>query len=160
MTPAVRALEAASIPFRLLEYDAHSKSPSVSAPRNIGLAAADTLNLQPAEVFKTLVAELNSGALVVAIVPVAAQLNMKRLARAAGVKSARLATAAQAERVTGYVTGGISPIGQKTMLPTYLTSDVLDLENIYVSAGKQGLELCLLPADLKRITEATLCSLC
>ena len=158
MTPAIRALEAASIPFQLLEYPG-TKCPGPGGARNIGLAAADALKLQPAEVFKTLVAELNSGELVVAIIPVAAQLNMKRLSRAAGVKSARLAATAQAERVTGYVTGGISPIGQKTRLPTYLAAEAADLANIYVSAGKRGLELSLLPTDLKHITGATWCNL-
>jgi len=153
MTPAVSALEASGEPFQLLTYEPAAESV------DIGLAAARALGLDPALVFKTLIAQLNTGALVVAILPVGEKLNMKRLARAAGAKSAALAPTAQAERTTGFVTGGISPIGQKKTLPTFLDSQSQGLETIYVSAGKRGLELALGPESLMRISGATLVAL-
>jgi len=163
MTPAVQALQGASIPFQLLQYSlapAHGKAEQRhSGPRAIGLEAALALDLAPEQVFKTLIAELNTSALVVAIIPVAAKLNMKCLARAAGVKSASLARTQRAERVTGYVSGGISPVGQKQKLPTFLALEAQALTELYVSAGRRGLELCLRPADLVQMTDAQLCPL-
>lgn len=151
-TPATRALDRAGIPYRLLTYQAGSSQPT-------GLAAAAALKLPVEQVFKTLVAVLSDGAFVVAIVPVARELDLKRLARAAGVKSARMADPQSAERTTGYVTGGISPIGQRKSLRTYLASEGMALETIHVSAGKRGLELALDPTDLQRATGAEVCTL-
>jgi len=152
MTPATKSLEAAQIAFELLEYRS-------TGGRDIGRSAALALNLDTSVVFKTLVAELNTGGLAVAVIPVSGQLDLKCLARAANTKSASMASAEQAEKATGYVTGGISPIGQKRLLPTYLAEQATAFEQIYVSAGKRGLELALSPADLIRITEATVCRL-
>lgn len=150
MTPAVRALDALGLPYRLIEY-----APDPGDGRDIGVSAARSLGLSEAEVFKTLIAELAGGELVVAVVPVAEKLNLKVLARAGGVKTATLADPKAAERATGYVTGGISPIGQKRRHRTFLASEAMALEQIYVSAGKRGLELALRPADLIRVTDAS-----
>ena len=118
-----------------------------------GLEAADELGLPPEQVFKTLVVSVD-GNLTVAIVPVAAQLNLKALADAAGGKRAELAGRAAAERATGYVTGGISPIGQRRRLPAVIDSSALRWPAVYCSAGQRGLELELAPADLIRVIDA------
>jgi Cys-tRNA(Pro)/Cys-tRNA(Cys) deacylase len=154
MTPAVTTLDALGLPYRLLEYPSHSDD-----GRDIGIAAARALGLPEACVFKTLIAELPDGELVVALIPVAEKVNLKQLARAAGAKSASLADPKAAERATGYVTGGISPLGQKRRHRTFLAREATGLERIYVSAGKRGLELELQPADLERATDATVCQL-
>ena len=114
MTPAVTALDGLKLPYELLEYEL-----SGSSDKDIGLAAARALGLPEAAVFKTLIAELADGALVVAVIPVAEKLNLKQLARACGVKSAKMADTRAAERATGYLTGGISPLGQKRSHRTY-----------------------------------------
>jgi len=113
-----------------------------------GLEAAEKLGLDPARVFKTLVASVD-GALVVAIIPVAGQLDLRSLG-----KRAAMAGQAEAERATGYVAGGISPLGQRRRLPTILDSSALDHETIHVSAGRRGLELELAPRDLVTLTAA------
>ena len=156
MTPAVRILEAEHIAHEVLTYQLQGTRVPDS---ELGAAAATALAIAPERVFKTLVAELNSGALVVAIVPVLEKLNMKQLARAAKAKSASMADVGQVERVTGYLKGGISPLGQKKQLPTFLASEGVDLQNIYVSGGQRGLELGLKPADLIRLTNAVVCEL-
>ncbi|MGD8417227.1 MAG: Cys-tRNA(Pro) deacylase [Pseudomonadales bacterium] len=154
MTPAVARLDAAGIPYALLSYDADAgRGPDV------GVAAARALGIAAEAVFKTLVAELAHGELVVAVIPVAARLNLKRLARAAGAKSAALADPAVAERATGYVTGGISPFGQKKALRTFLAEEAATLNTIHVSAGKRGLELAVDPNDLIAVTDAVPCNL-
>lgn len=154
MTPAVSALDALGLPYRLLEYAA-----GPSDQRDIGTAAARKLGLAEQKVFKTLIAELAGGELVVAVIPVAGKLNLKLLARAAGAKSATLAQPAAAERATGYVTGGISPVGQKKRHRTFLAAEGAALDTIYVSAGRRGLELALRPADLIEATDASVCRL-
>lgn len=126
---------------------------------DIGLAAARSLGVPESSVFKTLISELAPGELVVAIVPVGARLNLKQLARAAGVKSAIMAPPGRAEKATGYVTGGISPFGQKKTLRTFLAAEATTLEAIHVSAGRRGLELVLSPADLIGVTNAVVCEL-
>lgn len=155
MTPAVNALESAGIPFQLLRYDL----PQGGETQDIGMAAARALSLDPSSVFKTLIAQLNTGELVVAVIPVNAQLDMKALARAAAARSAAMAERTQAERATGFTTGGISPVGQKRRLRTFLSDTSIDQAVIHVSAGKRGLELALTPDDLIRITGATACAL-
>lgn len=155
MTPAVAMLQAKGIAHELLEYEA------LAAPgKDVGIAAAAALGIPEASVFKTLVAELAGGELVVAMIPVAARLNLKLLARAAGSKSAAMADARQAERATGYVTGGISPIGQKRRHRTFLGDEAQSLSVIHVSAGRRGLELALSSVDLINATEAQVCRLC
>ncbi|QFU00334.1 Cys-tRNA(Pro)/Cys-tRNA(Cys) deacylase YbaK [Halomonas sp. THAF5a] len=148
MTPAVTALEKAGVTFRLDSYD---HDPRTTA---YGEEAARALGLPADEVYKTLLARLDDGRLVVAIVPVPCQLDLKALARAAGARKASLADPAEAERATGYVVGGISPLGQRKRLPTFLDESVRGREAIHVSAGRRGLELCLSPSDLARLTGA------
>ncbi len=152
-TPAIVAAERAGIAFRVLEYR-HDP-----AAASYGLEAAAALGLDPASVFKTLVAALDGGPLVVAIVPVGDRLNLKALAGALGGKRAELADGAAAERATGYVLGGISPLGGKRALPTAIDASALAQPTIHVSAGRRGLELALAPADLVRLTRAVVASL-
>lgn len=140
MTPAVVAAERAGIAFALHEYEHDPKADSY------GLEAAEKTGVDPARVFKTLVVA-QDGALSVAVVPVAAQLDLRALG-----KRAALADRAAAERVTGYVLGGISPLGQRRRLPTLVDESALGHETIYVSAGRRGLELELAPADLLALT--------
>jgi Cys-tRNA(Pro)/Cys-tRNA(Cys) deacylase len=118
-----------------------------------GIEAAAELGLPPAQVFKTLIASVDGG-LTVAVVPVAAQLSLKALADAVGGKRAEMADKNAAERATGYVTGGISPIGQRKRLPVVIDSSATSWPVVYCSAGQRGLELELAPADLIRVTDA------
>ena len=147
-TPATVALTRAGIAFTVHAYDHDPAAPSY------GLEAAEALALDPATVFKTLLADVD-GTLVVGVVPVAGQLDLKALAAAVGGKKATMADPAVAERVTGYVVGGISPIGQKRRLPTVLDSSADALEQVYVSGGRRGLDVGLSPGDLQRVTGAT-----
>ncbi len=146
-TPATAALDRAGVPYRLHPYDHDPRATSY------GLEAATALGVDPTRVFKTLLASLD-GSLVVAIVPVSGRLDLKALARALGGSRAVMADVADAERVTGYVAGGISPVGQKRPLRTVLDDSALDHDTILVSAGRRGLDLELAPADLVEITGA------
>jgi len=148
-TPATVALEKAAVSFTQHHYSHDPAAPSY------GLEAAEQLGLDPAAVFKTLLAEVD-GRLVVAIVPVSGQLDLKALASAVGGKRGRMADPAVAERTTGYVVGGISPLGQKKRLPTVVDDSAMSLEAVYVSGGKRGLDLGLAPADLVRLLDAVL----
>lgn len=147
-TSATIALQRAKIPFRLHEY-AHD-------PRrdSYGLEACEALGAPPESVFKTLVAAVD-GALAVGVVPVGRQLDLKALAAATGGKRAVLAEVAAAERATGYVAGGISPVGQKRRLPVVIDASALGLAAMFCSAGRRGLEIEIAPADLVRATAAT-----
>jgi Cys-tRNA(Pro)/Cys-tRNA(Cys) deacylase len=118
------------------------------------------LGVAEAQVFKTLIAELDDGTLAVAVIPVARTLDLKHLSRAAGVRKAQLADAARAERVTGYLTGGISPFGQKKTLPTFRDASAVAHERIYVSGGKRGLQLAVASQDLVRCCRAQVVELC
>jgi Cys-tRNA(Pro)/Cys-tRNA(Cys) deacylase len=142
-TPAIAAAERAGIAFRTHGYEHDPKADSY------GLEAAEKLGVDAARVFKTLVVDVDEK-LGVAIVPVAAQVDLKAL----GGKRAAMADCAAAERASGYVLGGISPLGQRKRLPTTLDASALEHETIYVSAGKRGLEIELAPADLVRLTDA------
>ena len=144
-TPATVALTRAGIRFTAHAY-AHD--PRAAA---YGLEAAEKLGIEPARVFKTLLATVD-GALAVAIVPVADQLDLKSLATALGGKRAEMADPAVAERKTGYVVGGISPIGQRTTLPTVLDETAILCESVFVSGGRRGLDLELAPDDLLAAT--------
>ncbi len=148
-TPATAALRAAGIPFTEHAY-AHDP-----ANRDFGMEAATALGLDPDQVFKTLLADVD-GRLVVGIVPVTGKLDLKALAAAVGGKKAAMADPALAERRTGYVVGGISPIGQKTRHETVLdeTAELWDV--VYVSGGRRGFDLGLAPADLIRATDAVI----
>jgi Cys-tRNA(Pro)/Cys-tRNA(Cys) deacylase len=141
-TPATRAARAAGIAFRLHEYEHDPRAPSY------GLEAVERLGLDAARVFRTLLADVD-GALTVCVVPVAARLDLGALG-----KRAQLAKARAAERATGYVVGGISPLGQRRSLPTVVDESALAFDAINVSAGRRGLELELAPADLVRLTRA------
>lgn len=141
-TPAVHALQRAGVPFELLEYD---YDPSADA---IGLHAAQALGRDAATVFKTLVVALDTGGLVCAVIPSDARLDRKAIASAARARKAELADPKHAERITGYVVGGISPFGQRKQLPVYLDSSALDLDDIVVNGGRRGLQIVIKPADL------------
>lgn len=147
-TPATVALTRAGIGFTLHEYPHDPRAASY------GLEAAEALGLDPARVFKTLVASVD-GRLAVAVVPVSGQLDLKALARALGGSRAAMAEQAAAERATGYVAGGISPVGQKRAHPTVVDSTALDHPSVFVSAGRRGLDLEIAPADLVAVTGAT-----
>ena len=147
-TPATAALTAAGIPFSEHAY-AHDPS-----NRDFGMEAATALGLDADQVFKTLLAEVD-GRLVVGIVPVTGKLDLKALAAAVGGKKAVMADPALAERRTGYVVGGISPIGQKRLLPTVLDDSALAFETILVSGGRRGLDVELAPGDLIGLVGAT-----
>lgn len=153
MTPAVKALERDGTEFALLSYEHDPRAPAY------GEEAARALGLDPRTVFKTLVVCLDETRLAVGIVPVSGQLDLKALAKAAGARRASLAGAAEAERATGYVLGGISPLGQKKRLPTFLDASAERLEQMHVSGGRRGLEIALAPADLIRLCPARLAPL-
>ncbi|WP_329227750.1 Cys-tRNA(Pro) deacylase [Streptomyces sp. NBC_01460] len=148
-TPATVALTAAGTAFTVHSYDHDPSSPSY------GEEAAEALGVSADRVFKTLVADVD-GELVVAVVPVAGSLDLKALASAVGGKRAAMADPAAAERTTGYVRGGISPLGQRKRLRTVLDASAGSHATICVSAGRRGLEVELTPADLATLTDASL----
>lgn len=149
MTPAVAAAERAGIAFRILQYE-HDP-----AAESYGLEAAAVLGVAPRAIFKTLVVVTDAGRLAVALVPVDHTLDLKAAAAALGARRVALAPAADAERATGYVVGGISPLGQRRRLPMVVDASVLELEEVFVSAGRRGLEIALAPAELIRLCQAT-----
>lgn len=151
VTPAVNAAKAAGIDFRLLEYD---YDPSADA---IGLHAASALGLDPALVYKTLIVQLEPKGLACAVIPVAAKLDLKAIAAAAKAKKAELADPALAEKTTGYLVGGISPLGQKKALPTFVDASAQALAEMVVNGGRRGLQIVLAPAGLTQATRATVC---
>lgn len=146
MTPAVNSAIKAKITFQLHEY---THDP---AAESYGLEAAEKLGLPPERVFKTLVVALDGKSLAVAILPVECQLSMKLIARAAGAKKAAMADKNEVVRSSGYVLGGVSPLGQKKLLPTFLHNSAETAPTIFVSAGRRGLEIELAPQDLLRLT--------
>lgn len=147
MTPATKQLDAARIAYRLHRYEHDPKAESY------GGEAAEKLGLATDQVFKTLVAASETGELLVAIVPVHGKLNLKNLASAAGAKKAVMADPAAAQRSSGYLVGGISPIGQKKALRTFIDQSAEAFATIYVSAGRRGLEIELAPQDLAKQTQ-------
>lgn len=151
-TPATVALTSAGIPFTVHTYR-HDP-----AAANYGIEAAQALGLDPARVFKTLFTSVND-TLVVGIVPVSGQLDLKAVAAAVGAKKATMADPADAERASGYVLGGISPVGQKHLHTTVLDESATGFDTVYISGGKRGMELEIAPADLIRITRASTASI-
>jgi Cys-tRNA(Pro)/Cys-tRNA(Cys) deacylase len=142
-------LEAAGLPYRLARFD-----PGAGAPgEGYGRAAARALGVDPASVFKTLMV-LVDGALWCAVVPASGELDLKAMARAAAGKKAAMASVLQAERATGYVVGGISPLGQRRAHPTVIDTSAMAQPQILVSAGARGLDAALAPRDLARLTRA------
>lgn len=147
MTPAINTAKKAKIAFTVHEYDHDALAESY------GLEAAEKLGIDPERVFKTLVVT-DGYNLFVGIVPVSTQLNLKLMAKAIGVKKVSMADAKKVEITTGYVLGGVSPIGQKKRLKTIIDSSAQDFETINVSAGRRGLEIELSATDLKKLTNA------
>ena len=159
-TPATVALGAAGIAYQVRAYEHDSLVTDRSLRRapgarheGYGAEAAEALGVDPARVFKTLLASLDSR-LVVGIVPVTGHLDLKALARALGGSRAVMAEVAAAERATGYVAGGISPFGQKRALPTVVDASALEHETVLVSGGRRGLDLEVAPHDLVAVTGA------
>ena len=146
-TPATVALTRAGVAFALHGYDHDPRAAS------FGLEAAEALGVEPDRVFKTLMVSLD-GRLVVGIVPVTGQLDLKALARALGGAKAAMADVAAAERATGFVAGGISPVGQKRAHPTALDETATLFDTVFVSGGRRGLDVELSPSDLVRLTGA------
>ncbi len=146
MTPAIDIVHQSGITHALHEYS-HDAS-----HRSYGLEAAQQLGVEEERVFKTLVVKLDERELVVAMIPVARTLSMKSIAKAAGAKKAAMAEQPEVERTTGYVLGGVSPIGQKKRLRTFIHSSASEHGTVFVSGGRRGLEIELHPADLGRLT--------
>ena len=148
MTPATKLLKANKIDFSIHEYehDANAKS--------FGLEAAEKLNLRVEEVFKTLLVTDEKNYFV-AILPVHHQLYLKKVAHAVGAKKLQMSDPKDAERLTGYLVGGISPVGQKKRLKTVIDQSAQQLEKLYVSGGKRGLDIGLKPQDLAKVLSAT-----
>ena len=153
MTPAVTAAKRAEIYFEVVEYDAGDSN----EPHGIGAARA--LGIAPERVFKTLVVDLAGKSLATAIIPVAERLDLKAVASALGAKRATMAEPAAAERATGYVLGGISPLGQRRRLPFAIDESALGFERIHFSGGQRGLEIGLAPGDLVRLVGAVVARL-
>ncbi|MCA6064295.1 Cys-tRNA(Pro) deacylase [Thalassolituus marinus] len=151
MTPAINAAKKAKVVFQVLEY---SHDP---AAESYGEEAAELLGLNPDEVFKTLLVSLSGhkSPLAVAVLPVSHKLSLKAIAKAVGAKKAEMADPKVAERTTGYIVGGISPLGQKKALPTVVDASAEGLTRIHVSAGRRGLEIALAPNDLLSLTRGS-----
>jgi len=148
MTPAINLLKKSKHPYTLHEYH-HD-----SACSSYGAEAAEKLNVLKSQVYKTLVITFNDKQLAVAVIPVSQKLNMKLAAKALNTKKVKMADATDVERSTGYVLGGVSPIGQKKKLITMIDSSVKNHTTIFVSAGRRGLELELSEQVLKQLTNA------
>ncbi len=151
-TPATALLTKQKVAFALHAYEVDAHQPAY------GEAVAAALGVDPAQVFKTLVATVD-GRLAVGVVPVAATLDLKAFAAALGGKRGAMAEPAAAERATGYVTGGISPFGQRSRLPIAVDASAADLPAMYVSAGRRGLQVSVAPDDLVRLTGATVATI-
>lgn len=151
-TPATTVLKQRKVAYRLHTYEHDERAVSY------GLEAAAALGIDPARCFKTLVADVD-GTLTVAVVPVTGSLDLKALAAAVGGKRAAMADPTDAERSSGYVRGGISPLGQRKRLRTVIDASASDHATMYVSAGRRGLEIELAPADLASLTGAVLASI-
>ena len=149
MTPAIMLLRRCKVAHRIHEYEHDTSADSY------GLEAAEKLGANPARVFKTLVVTLGREQMAMGIVPVCDMLNMKRMAAACDAKKAALASPHEVERATGYVLGGVSPLGQRKRLVTVIDTSAGKFESVYVSAGRRGMDVELAPADLSRLLEAT-----
>ena len=153
MTPAINSAKKAKIEYILHQY-AHDSGNS-----SYGLEAAEKLTVVPERVFKTLVVKLDTAQLVVAILPVNSMLSMKSVAKACGSRKAEMADKAQVQRSTGYVLGGVSPLGQKKSLKTVIERSAQQYATIYVSGGRRGLEIELNALDLQTLTQASFASI-
>ncbi len=148
MTPAINLIKKNGIAYQVHEY---SHDPS---SESYGLEAAQRMGVSEQRVFKTLIVRLDSNELVVAVLPVSSMLSMKLIAKAMGAKKAAMAEKADVERSTGYVLGGVSPLGQKRRLKTVIDSSAEKYPLVYVSAGRRGLEIELGPGDLRSLSNA------
>lgn len=148
-TPAIAVLNRAKIAYTLHAYEHDSEA------TGFGEEAVASLRIDPARAFKTLIAEVDGSRLAVGVVPVAGHLNLKALAAAVGGKKAAMAAVGDAERSSGYVHGGISPLGQRKALPTVIDVSAQGFDTIFVSAGRRGLQMELSPADLATAARAT-----
>ena len=146
-TPAVQALQRAGVAHTLHPYEHDPRAESY------GLEAAEVLGVEQTRVFKTLLADAD-GRLVVAVVPVSGRLDLKALARTVGARKATMADPAAAQRATGYVVGGISPLGQRSAHPTVVDETAWLFDTVFVSGGRRGLDVELSPDDLVRLTDA------
>jgi Cys-tRNA(Pro)/Cys-tRNA(Cys) deacylase len=149
VTPAIELATKYKVAFTVHQYQHNSKAESY------GDEAAVSLGADPKQVFKTLVVELNSGELAVGVVPVSGSLNLKAIANAANAKKAAMADKLKVQRSSGYVLGGVSPIGQRKPLTTIIDSSANNFSTVFVSAGKRGLEIELSASDLANLTSAT-----
>jgi len=154
MTPGINVVKKSGISHRVHEYVHETSSESY------GLEAAEKMGVPCAQVFKTLVVSLDNKTLSVGIIPVAAMLNMKLMAKAAGAKKAALASPVDVERSTGYVLGGVSPLGQKKRLTSIIDESARAFATIYVSAGRRGLEIELNPLDLNALLGGVMAEIC
>ena len=152
-TPATLALEKAGVAFKLYEYDYDPNAES------IGMQAAQALGIEPARLLKTLMVRAGD-AVVCVLAPSDREVNLKKLAAAAGAKSAAMLGAAEAERITGYHVGGISPFGQKKRARVFIEQSALAFPHIVVNGGRRGLQAELAPADLVRVLNATAAEIC
>ena len=152
MTPAINLAKKNKIKHSVHEYQ-HDAS-AISSGESYGQEAADKMGVNAEQVFKTLVVNLDNKELVVAVIPVSSMLSMKQVAIAAKAKKAVMADKSAVERSTGYVLGGVSPLGQKKRLRSFIDSSAQQYETIFVSAGKRGLEIELSPADLSQLLSA------
>ena len=148
MTPAIDLAKKQGIPYQVHQYQHDASAASY------GLEAAEKLGLSPQQVFKTLVVQLDNKQLAVAVLPVSQLLSMKHLAKALGAKKAEMANAQDVMRSSGYVLGGVSPLGQKKCLPTVIDSSAQQFATIFISAGKRGLEIELAGEDLAALLKA------
>lgn len=153
MTPAIKALQKAKIPFTAHEYDHDPKAESY------GLEAAQKLGVMPVLVFKTLVVQIDNKDYAVAVLPVEHMLSLKAIAKAFGGKKAIMGAIADVERMTGYVVGGVSPIGQKKRLKTFIDLSAQNLPTMYVSAGKRGMDIAITPQNLITATQGQFAAL-
>ncbi|MFF0495617.1 Cys-tRNA(Pro) deacylase [Nocardia aobensis] len=151
-TPAIRALTQAKVPHVVHSYPHDPRSESYGDEAVTALS--ERVGVTAAQIFKTLVIELSTGTPAVAVLPVPQSLSLKAAAAALGAPKAAMADKAKAQRITGYVLGGVSPLGQKRALPTVLDESALSWDRILFSAGKRGLEIELAPAELIRLTGA------
>lgn len=154
MTPGINAAKRSKISHKIHEYSHDELSESY------GLEAAKKMGVARELVFKTLVVALDNKDLIVAVIPVSSKLSMKHLAKAVGTKKAVMANKIDVERSTGYVLGGVSPLGQKKRLKTIVDLSAKNHSTIYVSAGRRGLEIELSPDDLIKLTNGTLAEIC
>jgi Cys-tRNA(Pro)/Cys-tRNA(Cys) deacylase len=154
MTPGINAARQANIFHKVHEYRHDTGN------RSYGNEAAEKLGIPEQQVFKTLVVSLGGKELAVGVVPVSAMLNMKLIAKATGAKKAEMANQADVERSTGYILGGVSPLGQKKKLKTIIDNSAKQFDTIYVSAGRRGLEIELRPDDLARLTSGVFTLIC